>query len=144
MARVLNALVLPGGARSCLLDCTTTHQLCKRQRRWALTAPTCHPEDMAKRYLRTADAARELGIGRNSLSRWAKAGKVTPAYVTPGGQNHWDMDDLHRQLRPITEGKPMIESPTAPEPQPVVASIVTSDLGVLVTRRTTGNRSGVS
>lgn len=93
---------------------------------------------MAKRYLRTADAARELGIGRNSLSRWAKAGKVTPAYVTPGGQNHWDMDDLHRQLRPITEGKPMIESPTAPEPQPVVASIVTSDLGVLVTRRHDG------
>ena len=94
---------------------------------------------MAKRYLRTAAAADKLGISRWALNRWARAGLVTPAFVSPGGrQNYWDMDDLFRQLRrsgSVPGGKPMTEpaAPAAgvPVKPPVVAAVVTSDLGVL-------------
>lgn len=98
---------------------------------------------MAKRYLRTAAAAAEIGISRWALNRWANAGLVTPAFKSPGGrQNYWDLDDLFRQLRragAVPEGKPMTESaaPAAgvPVKPPVVSAIVTSDLGVLISRR---------
>jgi 8-oxo-dGTP pyrophosphatase MutT (NUDIX family) len=98
---------------------------------------------MAKRYLRTAAAAREIGISRWALNRWARAGLVTPAFVSPGGrQNYWDLDDLFRQLRragSVPEGKPMTEpaelAASVPVKPPVVSAIVTSGLGVLVSRR---------
>ena len=91
---------------------------------------------MPPRYVTTAVAAHELGLGRNTLSGWARRGLVTPAYVTPGGQNRWDLDDLRQQLG--AKETIMPEPATRPEPQPIVAAIVTSKLGVLVTRRNDG------
>lgn len=55
---------------------------------------------MDRRQATTAQAAADLGIAAATLQRWAKAGKVTPAFVTAGGQYRWDIDDLRRQLAP--------------------------------------------
>lgn len=46
----------------------------------------------------TSEAARQLGIAQSTLSRWASAGIVTPAWRTPGGHMRWDVDDLEHQL----------------------------------------------
>lgn len=46
----------------------------------------------------TAEAAKALRIDPATLSRWARQGKVTPAYTTPGGQHRWDLEDLRRQV----------------------------------------------
>lgn len=51
------------------------------------------------KYVSTGVAAKALGVDRGTLARWWANGDVTPAYVTPGGQARWDMDDLKRQLR---------------------------------------------
>lgn len=95
---------------------------------------------MSSPYVTTGKAARELGIGLATLQRWAHEGTVTAAYRTPGGHFRWDLDDLRNQLRvrPPT-GEPMTGPPaTGLEPQPVVAAIVTSPLGVLIGRRNDG------
>jgi len=81
----------------------------------------------------TGQAARALGIDPATLWRWAKAGLVQPTYRTPGGHFRWSIDDLRDQLSP--EEEPPLTEPLAPEPQPVVAAIVTSPLGVLVGKR---------
>ncbi len=47
----------------------------------------------------TGEAAKALGVSRKSLARWAQQGRVTPAWITPGGQYRWDLDDLKRQVR---------------------------------------------
>lgn len=86
----------------------------------------------------TSKAAEELGVHPATLWRWQKAGTVTPAYVTPGGQARWDLDQLRDQLMARHES-PTPEESGRPEPQPVVAAIVTSPLGVLVGRRNDGN-----
>jgi 8-oxo-dGTP diphosphatase len=82
--------------------------------------------------LSTADAAREIGISERSLARWAREGRVRPAFTTPKGWLRWDMDDLRRQL--AQEGAPVIET-ARPEPQPVVAAVVTNGDRLLVTWR---------
>jgi excisionase family DNA binding protein len=53
---------------------------------------------VTERLLSSGEAARLIGISRESLTRWAREGKVTPAMVTPGGQYRWRLDDLRRQL----------------------------------------------
>jgi hypothetical protein len=84
-------------------------------------------------------AARAVGIDRVTLWRWEKAGIVRPVTRTVGGQSRWDIDQLHRQLQAIAgQEAPLSEQPTTPEAQPVVAAIVTSELGVLVGRRNDG------
>ncbi|MEU4802839.1 MerR family transcriptional regulator [Actinosynnema sp. NPDC023587] len=47
----------------------------------------------------TGVAARDLGVNATTLQRWAKAGLVKPALVTPGGHLRWDLDNLRAQLR---------------------------------------------
>lgn len=81
----------------------------------------------------TGKAAQELGIGLDTLQRWAKSGKVRPTFVTAGGQYRWDLADLRAQLAPK-------RNPADDEwgPQPVVAVIVTSEAGVLVGKRRDG------
>lgn len=51
--------------------------------------------------LRTAEAARALGVSAATLRRWARAGKVAPASKTLGGQDRWDLDDLREQIRKL-------------------------------------------
>ncbi|MEQ4300806.1 NUDIX hydrolase [Plantactinospora sp. B6F1] len=53
-------------------------------------------------------------------------------------RSRWDMDELRKQLGIRKEGDHMPEQATKPEPRPVVAAIVTSNLGVLVGRRNDG------
>lgn len=86
--------------------------------------------------LSTAEAARELRVVRSTLSRWAAAGYVTPAHRTIGGHLRWNLDDLRRQVDAITNREaPLTASPDTPVEQPVVAAVVTSKLGMLVTWR---------
>lgn len=91
----------------------------------------------ARRLVSTGEAARALGVASTTLQRWANAGSVTPAYRTRGGHLRWDMDQLRRELRTSQEA-PLTEKPDVPEAQPVVAAIVTSELGVLVGQRNDG------
>jgi hypothetical protein len=53
---------------------------------------------VSSRYVPTGIAARELGVGRQTLARWKSEHLVTPALVTPGGHARWDVEDLKRQL----------------------------------------------
>lgn len=55
-------------------------------------------ERPARKLVRTADAARELSIDPSTLSRWARAGIVTPTTRTAGGQARWDIDALREQV----------------------------------------------
>jgi 8-oxo-dGTP diphosphatase len=96
---------------------------------------------MTSRYVSTGAAAAQLGVASTTLQRWAHAGLVTPALRTPGGHFRWDVTDLRKQLRtnpPSDIGETMPEPSTAPVKQPVVAAIVTSELGLLITRRRDG------
>lgn len=86
--------------------------------------------------MRSSEAARALGVSRETLWRWQQAGAVRPLYTTPGGQARWDLQQLRRQLH-YNEGAPVTDS-HSPEPQPVAAAIVTSPLGVLVGKRVDG------
>lgn len=88
--------------------------------------------------LTTNQAARLLGVHSSTLWRWQKDGKVSPSWTTPGGQARWDMDVLRQQLGIIGEDTHVPEEATKPEPQPVVAAIVTSSLGVLLGKRNDG------
>jgi DNA-binding transcriptional MerR regulator len=54
------------------------------------------------RLVSTSVAARELGIARSTLQRWATQGLITPDLVTPGGHHRWDVERLREELR----GKP--------------------------------------
>jgi 8-oxo-dGTP pyrophosphatase MutT (NUDIX family) len=76
-------------------------------------------------YLNSRAAALALGIGRSTLYRWAQTGYIKPAFVTPSGQRRWDLADVKRQL-------------AAHSDPPVIAAIVTSKQGVLITRRHDG------
>lgn len=91
--------------------------------------------------MKTSEAAALLGVNPATLWRWQKAGAVTPAFLTPGGQARWDLDQLREQLQIVRKGNTMTEpAPESrrPEPQPVVAAITTSARGVLVGRRNDG------
>lgn len=46
----------------------------------------------------TGAAARELGIDRSTLNRWATSGLVTPANRTAGGHMRWNLDRLREEL----------------------------------------------
>jgi len=86
----------------------------------------------------TGEAARALGVGLSTLQRWAHDGLVTPAFRTPGGHFRWDVGALREQLRALNPtGESMID-PAAPIRPPIVAAIVTSNRGVLITRRHDG------
>lgn len=89
---------------------------------------------MATRYLKTAQAAAELGISATTLQRYTSEGHASPAWRTPGGQARWDIDDLRHQL-----GIPVQIDAPAPVVPSVVAAVVTSTAGVLIGRRNDGN-----
>ena len=51
-----------------------------------------------QRLITTGSAARALGIDPATLWRWYQAGRVRPAWVTPGGHSRWDLADLCLKL----------------------------------------------
>lgn len=63
------------------------------------------------RYITTGEAARALGISTATLTRWAAAGRVTPAERTLGGHYRWDLATLRAQVR----GEPQDERRRAAE-----------------------------
>lgn len=91
---------------------------------------------MSGRHVTTGKAADALGVSLTTLQRWAHQGLVTPALRTAGGHFRWDLDDLRGQLRAMNPTAQ--HDSTKPEPQPVVAAIVTSEHGVLVGKRNDG------
>jgi len=90
-----------------------------------------------RRLVATGAAAAAVGVDPATLWRWAKAGRVSAELRTAGGQLRWDVERLRQQLQDDQEVSPLSE-PAAPEPQPVVAAIVTSNSGVLIGRRNDG------
>lgn len=84
----------------------------------------------------TTAAARELGVASTTLQRWVHRYGIKPSYVTGGGHFRWDMNDLRRQLnRRFDEEKAPVTDPTQPVQRSVVAAVLTSHLGMLVTWR---------
>ena len=51
----------------------------------------------------TGEAARSIGVARNTLVRWADAGLVTPADETLGGHLRWDLEQLRAQVQRIKD-----------------------------------------
>lgn len=49
-------------------------------------------------YLRRAKAARMLGIHTNTLNNWERAGIITPALKTPGGERRFALSDIERLI----------------------------------------------
>jgi excisionase family DNA binding protein len=96
----------------------------------------CNAGEMSGRHVTTGKAAEALGVSLTTLQRWAHQGLVTPALRTAGGHFRWDLDDLRSQLRAMDHAAP--HDASKPEPQPVVAAIVTSAHGVLIGRRNDG------
>jgi 8-oxo-dGTP pyrophosphatase MutT (NUDIX family) len=84
----------------------------------------------------TKAAAQALGQSGETLRRWARAGLVTPAYTSAGGWMYWDLDQLREEVARINAKAP---TPAEGQELEVVAAIITSPRGVLVTRRMDGN-----
>ncbi len=92
------------------------------------------------RYLRTSEAAAELGIHPETLRRWVRAGTVTPTWRTPRrGEARWDLDDLRRQAQGQAAADSTVQPAHAPERPSVMVAIVTSIEGVLIGRRNDGS-----
>ena len=51
------------------------------------------------RYVTTGAAARALGVSTATLTRWAAAGRVTPAERTLGGHYRWNLPALRAEVR---------------------------------------------
>ena len=83
----------------------------------------------------SATAAAALGVHPVTLRRWKEAGVVWPVTETAGGHARWDVELLRAQVRSMQEAPVVSEKASDPEAQPVVAAIVTSDRGLLVTWR---------
>jgi predicted site-specific integrase-resolvase len=63
----------------------------------------------------SAAAARLFGVSRTTLWRWQQEGRITPAFITPGGQARWNPDQLRQQLTNDEEA-PLSEAPATPDP----------------------------
>ncbi|WP_298800252.1 helix-turn-helix domain-containing protein [uncultured Pseudonocardia sp.] len=53
--------------------------------------------------LTTGQLARELGVSRGAVVKWAREGKIQPELSTPGGHHRWKLDDVRAQLRRLRE-----------------------------------------
>lgn len=51
----------------------------------------------------TSVAAKELGLSRSTLQRWAAQGLVEPDLVTIGGQFRWDVERLRGKLHELAD-----------------------------------------
>jgi excisionase family DNA binding protein len=83
----------------------------------------------------TGEAARELGVSRETLNAWVRDGKVAPHSRTVGGHMRWNLEQLRRQIREAQEAPTVTNDPTKPEQPAIVAAVVTSEHGMLVTWR---------
>ncbi|MCX2728951.1 helix-turn-helix domain-containing protein [Saccharopolyspora sp. NFXS83] len=58
---------------------------------------------MTKRLLSSGELAKELGISRRSISRYADQGLISAALVTPGGRYKFDLDVVRDELRKLAQ-----------------------------------------
>lgn len=58
---------------------------------------------MGKRLLSSGELAKELGISRRSISRYADEGLISVELVTPGGRYRFDPDTVRAELRKLAE-----------------------------------------
>lgn len=58
------------------------------------------------RLLTTGELARELGVSRSAVLKWANANPplITPEFTTPGNHHRWNLEAVREQLR-RTEGR---------------------------------------
>ncbi|WWT39759.1 hypothetical protein [Microcystis phage Mwe-JY05] len=88
-----------------------------------------------RRHVGTPEAARRIGVDQATLRRWHEADKVR-SVPHPGTRLRWDVADLRAQLGLPPEDQ--MTSTLTRTDDPVVAAIVTSRAGVLITRRHDG------
>ena len=79
--------------------------------------------------------AEGVPISSETLRRYAHAGLVTPAHVTPGGWMYFNLAEVRTELANVNAEAPV----QGPNPSEVVAAIITSDRGVLISRRNDGD-----
>ena len=91
-----------------------------------------------RRLVGTGVAAEAVGVDSATLWRWERSGQVSAELRTPGGQLRWDVEDLRAQIDRARQENAPLSKPETPEPEPVVAAVVTSHLGVLLGRRNDG------
>lgn len=60
---------------------------------------------VAKRLLSSGELAKELGISRRSISRYADEGLISVALVTPGGRYRFDLDVVREELRKVAQDR---------------------------------------
>lgn len=65
--------------------------------------PEPRPKTPGPTYVKTAEAARALGIHRTTLARWVRRYRLEPAAETLGGNYQWDLEALRRQLSAVDE-----------------------------------------
>jgi 8-oxo-dGTP diphosphatase len=102
-----------------------------------VAANVCNHRHMS-RYATTGEAAKAIDVSRSTLQRWANTGLVPEAWWrTPAGQLRWDLGKL-KELLGITMPPEHAHDPAAPLRPAIVAAIITSARGVLLTRRHDG------
>ena len=60
---------------------------------------------VATRLLSSGELAKELGISRRSISRYADEGLISVALVTPGGRYKFDLDVVREEMRKIAQNR---------------------------------------
>lgn len=60
---------------------------------------------VATRLLSSGELAKELGISRRSISRYADEGLISVALVTPGGRYRFDLEVVREELRKIAQDR---------------------------------------
>lgn len=51
------------------------------------------------RTLTTGELAKELGVSRGAVLRWATEKIITPRFITAGGHYRWDADAVRTELQ---------------------------------------------
>jgi len=65
-------------------------------------------------WLSIGEAAKFLGVSRDTLRRWEKRGKIK-SYRTPGGRRRYTMYDLELAIKSPKPTPPIISKPKPPE-----------------------------
>jgi excisionase family DNA binding protein len=62
-----------------------------------------------RRYLRRGDVAEILGVSPNTISRWAREGRI-PSIVTLGGHRRFPLDVVEKLAQPTADGQCLPDS----------------------------------
>lgn len=68
-------------------------------------------------WLSIGEAAKYLGVSRDTLRRWGKRGKIK-SYRTPGGRRRYTIYDLELAMKPPKTVSLVAPKPPEPKPEP--------------------------